>query len=159
VLCVLRYAHTDEHMATGRDLIARLRPFVKPQPGDPVTAPFVIFHGEVSEDSDGPVEWCWPVPDGKADELAAQFPDLSLRTDAAHEEAFVDLGQAGPGQTQLVPVVEGLIAWISARERQPSGGLRQLLVANPASGGRGPDQQWAFTLRSAPASRAASPGA
>jgi hypothetical protein len=34
-------------------------------------------------------------------------------------------------------------------------GLRQILVASPASGGRGPDQQWAFTLRLAQAQQAA----
>jgi DNA-binding transcriptional MerR regulator len=151
VLCVLRHANTEEHVATGRDLIARLRPFAKPQPGDPVTAPFAIFHGEVSEDSDGPVEWCWPVPDEKADELAAQFPDLALRTEAAHQEAFVHLGQLSPDRPQLAPIVEGLINWIIAQQRQPSGGLRQVLIANPASGGRGPDQEWAFAVRPAPA--------
>lgn len=154
VLCVLRHAHTAEHMATVRDLMARLGPVAKPQPGDPVTAPFVIYHGELSEDSDGPVECCWPVPAEKAGELAAQFPDLSLRTEPAHEEAFVDVGQAALGETNLEPVLAGLVAWISARERQPSGGLRQILMFNPPSGGRGTDLQWGFTLRPAQAQAA-----
>jgi hypothetical protein len=55
-------------------------------------AAFCIYHGEVSEDSDGPIEWCRPVPEGEADELAAGFPEFSLRTEPAHEEAFVHVG-------------------------------------------------------------------
>jgi hypothetical protein len=31
-----------------------------------------------------PVEWCWPVPDDQANEIAARFPDLTLRTEPAH---------------------------------------------------------------------------
>ncbi|HEX3922609.1 MAG TPA: MerR family transcriptional regulator [Streptosporangiaceae bacterium] len=151
VLCALRHAHTAEHMAATKDLMARLGPVAKPQPGDPVTAPFVVYHGEVSEDSDGPVEYCWPVPAEKADELAAQFADLTLRTEPAHEEAFVDVGQVALGQTNLEPVIEGLVAWISARERQASGGLRQILMFNPPSGGQGTALQWGFALRPAQA--------
>jgi DNA-binding transcriptional MerR regulator len=155
VLCLLRHAHTAEHMATGKGLMARLGPVAKPQPGDPITAPFVIYHGEVSEDSDGPVEWCWPVPAEKAGELAAQFPDLTLRTEPAHEEAFVDLGQATLGVAHLEPILQGLVAWISARERTPSGGLRQTLIFSPASGRQGTDLQWGFALQPAPARQAA----
>jgi DNA-binding transcriptional MerR regulator len=151
LLCLLRHAHVDEHVAMGKDLIARLRPVAPPRPADPVTAPFVVFHGEVSEDSDGPAEWCWPVPDEQAAELAARFPDLTLRTEPAHQEAYIHLGpgQAQLSLAQLTPVVEGLGAWIHQQHRQPSGGLRQILIANPNSGGRGPDGEWAFALRPA----------
>ncbi|HEY1914722.1 MAG TPA: MerR family transcriptional regulator [Streptosporangiaceae bacterium] len=147
MLCVLRHAHTQEHMALGRDMIKRLRPVAKPQPHDPVTAPFAIFHGEVSEDSDGPVEWCWPVPPDQAASLAARFPDLELRTEAAHQEAFVHVGQGRLDRAQLEPVVESLFAWTAAQHRQVVGGLRQLLVSNPESGGNGPDGEWAIALR------------
>jgi hypothetical protein len=60
-----------------------------------LNAPFTIYYGEVSGDSDGPVEFCWPVPDDRAAEIAAGFPDLTLRTEPAHQEAFV--GQGRPG--------------------------------------------------------------
>jgi sigma-70-like protein len=53
----------------------------------------------VSADSDGPVEWCKPVPAAEAEGLAAQFPELTLRVQPAHREAYVDLGPAG----QLTP--------------------------------------------------------
>jgi hypothetical protein len=147
LLCLLRHGHTDEHMAMGKDLIARLRPVAAPRPGDPVSAPCAVYHGEVSEDSDGPVEWCWPVPDEEATQIAARFPDLTLRTELAHQEAFVHLGQAHLGPARLVPVLEGLGAWVAGQHRQPSGGLRQILISNPAAADSGPDGEWAVPLR------------
>jgi hypothetical protein len=36
---------------------------------------------------------CWPVPQDLASQLAASFPGLTLRTEPAHQEAYVHLGQ------------------------------------------------------------------
>ena len=147
LLCVLRHAHTDELFALGRDLIARLRPVAAPRAFDPVTAPFVIFHGEVSEDSDGPIEWCWPVPTDQADEIAGQFPGLALRNEPAHQEAFIHVGQAWPSDiARITPVIESLFAWANREHRQPAAGVRQLLISNPDSGGKGPDGEYAVAL-------------
>jgi len=147
LLCLLRRAHGDEVMAMGKNLIARLHPVALPRPGDPVSAPFVIYHGEVSQDSDGPVELCWPVPGEQAAQLAAGFPDLTLRTEPAHQEAFAHPGQAGPGPAQLALVFEGLGAWAAAQQRQPAGGLRQIMLFSPGQGRT--DIEWALALRPA----------
>jgi hypothetical protein len=81
-------------------------------------AMFTIYWGEVSADSDGPVEMCKPVPESDAKALASQYPELSLRTEPAHREAYVaipnDALPAGPGgnpgvQWQLAS--EALEAW------------------------------------------------
>jgi hypothetical protein len=118
-----------------------------PEP-KPSTRP-AIFYGEVSGDSDGPVEWCWPVPDDRAGEIAARFPDLTLRVEPAHEEAFVS--QDTPGRwvsgTQVEIAVESLLSWATAQQRQPSGGVRSVLVFNAANQGGGPDSQFAVALR------------
>jgi hypothetical protein len=53
----------------------------------------LIYHGEVNQDSDGPVEFCWPMPQDLAGQLAASFPGLTLRTEPAHQEAYIHLGQ------------------------------------------------------------------
>jgi DNA-binding transcriptional MerR regulator len=151
LLCLLRHAHPDEVKATWKDLMVRLRPVAAPRPGDPVSAPFAIYHGEVSQDSDGPVEWCWPVPG----EQAAPFPDLAVRVEPAHQEAFVHLEQAHFRSTHLAPVLESLGAWALAQHRQPPGGLRQILIGglrqillfNPGPGGQGPDGEYAIALR------------
>ena len=52
-------------------------------------ATFSIFWGEVSADSDGPVEWCKPVPESGAKALVSHYPELTLRAEPAHREAYV----------------------------------------------------------------------
>jgi len=47
-------------------------------------ATFCVYWGQVSADSDGPVEWCKPVPVAEGKALAAQYPELNLRTEPAH---------------------------------------------------------------------------
>ncbi|WP_036325013.1 MerR family transcriptional regulator [Microbispora sp. ATCC PTA-5024] len=149
LLSMVRRVHEDDLVPTGRELfIHRLRRGGVPRAEGITGAPFIIYHGEVSGDSDGPVEWCWPVPEGEAAEIAARFPDLTLRTEPAHQEAYVV--QETPGQwagTQAVNAIEALVAWARQRRREPSGGLRLVLVPNPASEGRGPDNQFALPLR------------
>ena len=87
---------------------------------------FSIYWGEVSADSDGPVEWCKPVPESDAAELASHYPELSLRTEPAHREAYVALPNdtipSGPGgnpgvQWQLAS--EALHAWAEEHGLDP----------------------------------------
>jgi len=113
-----------------------------------VGAAFVIYHGEVSEDSDGPIEWCRPVPDGQAEEVAARFPQLTLRTEPAHQEAYVHLGdtQANPPQWQLVS--ETLYAWAAEQHRQPQSAARVTFLATlPTTADSVPDCDFAIPLR------------
>lgn len=149
LLSVIRRVHEDEVIPMGRELfIHRLARGGVPRLEGIAGAPFTTFHGEVSGDSDGPVEWCWPVPDDQAAEIAAGFPDLALRTEPAHKEAFVRFGApgAGGGGTQAVIAVEALFAWASEQGHEPSGGVRSLLVFNPAPGAR-TDTEFAVALR------------
>jgi hypothetical protein len=67
---------------------------------------YCIWWGEVSDDSDGPLEWCRPVPTDQAQQLAIQVPELVLRDEPAHREAFIHLGRHGqiePAQWPLPP--------------------------------------------------------
>jgi DNA-binding transcriptional MerR regulator len=146
LLSALRHAHPDEVVALGKEFMARRKAGSLPLMEGVAGAPFVIYHGQVTEDSDGPIEWCWPVPDGQAAELAARFPDLTLRTEAAHQEAFVHVGQARLSEAQLTPVLGALYAWATEQHRQPTGGIRAVLIRNPAST-EGPDGEYAIPLR------------
>ena len=95
-------------------------------------AAYCIYWGEVSEDSDGPIEWCRPVPDDQAQVLAAQFPELSVRTETAHRQAFADLGpgaQISPAQWQTAS--QSLHAWTDEHSARPSElGVRVTFLAS-----------------------------
>jgi DNA-binding transcriptional MerR regulator len=150
MLSLIRRLHQDELIPKSRELFIfplRDAPRIEGVDG----APFMIFHGEVSGDSDGPIEWCRPVPEDRAEETAAQFPLYTLRTEPAHEEAFVR--QEAPGAwasgSQAELAMQSLRAWAIEHGREPIGGgaVRMLLVRNPANGDRGPDSQFAVALR------------
>jgi hypothetical protein len=149
LLSLMRRAHQDELMQMGREFFIHrmMRGGVARVEGI-AGAPFTIYYGEVSGDSDGPVEFCWPVPGDQAAEIAARFPDLTLRTEPAHQEAFV--GQGKPGiwgnEAEAEVAIESLVAWASEQQRQPSGGVRMVLVFNPANQGAGPDCEFAVAL-------------
>jgi hypothetical protein len=53
---------------------------------------FVVFHNEVSHDSDGPVEVCVPIPALESRPAAAT--DRDRRTERAHREAYVTVTKA-----------------------------------------------------------------
>jgi DNA-binding transcriptional MerR regulator len=95
LLCLKR--HVDGYREVwdlGKEFVALLKERPLPVLDGRAGAAFLIYHGEVNEDSDGPVEWCRPVPGDQAGELSAGFPELTLRTEPTHEEAFVPLGTA-----------------------------------------------------------------
>lgn len=105
----------------------------------------------MNADSDGPVEWCKPVPAAEAEGLAAQSPELTLRVEPAHREAYVDLG---PGDqidaTQWQLVEEALRSWADAQgidDKQlslaPFGVRITYLVGQPPSEKSAPDCDFA----------------
>lgn len=150
LLSLMRRAHQDEVMQMGREFfIHRMARGGVAQVEGIAGAPFTIYHGEVSGDSDGPVEFCWPVPSDQAGEIAARFPDLTLRTEPAHQEAFVGQGKPGvwDNEAEAEVAIESLVSWASEQQRQPYDGVRMLLVFNPAHQGAGPDCEFALALR------------
>ena len=65
-----------------------------------------------------PVEWCWPVPAEQAWVLAGQYPELTLRTEPAHREAYVPIPVGtSPAEWQLVS--EALRAWAAKHGLTP----------------------------------------
>ena len=139
---------TVDEMSIGefarRSRLWRRRP--QPRMEGRAGAAFCIWWSQVSEDSDGPLEWCRPVPDDRARELAGEYPELMLRTEPAHHEAFVKLGygaEVSPAQWQLVS--ESLHAWGEEHAARPSDlGVRlTYLVTTPPDETRGPDCDFA----------------
>ena len=132
LLCRLRHvADEQETFALGKEFLA----IFKERPQLLVAgAPFLIliYHGEVSPDSDGPVECCRPVSAEQAEQLAALYPELTLRVEPAHEEAFVHLGHAQLSGAQWQLVSASLRSWSAAERRMPSDlGVRLTYLAKP----------------------------
>lgn len=138
VLTLTRHVTNEELTGFGRDFVAGFREAgVSALPGVE-GAPFTIYYGEVSEDSDGPIEWCWPVLDAQAETLAERFPALTLRADHAHVEAYVHYGRASQLHVSRIALaVESMLSWARDRDKQVIGGLRLLYRAGNA--GEGPD--------------------
>jgi DNA-binding transcriptional MerR regulator len=118
VLCLKRNVDEKGAWALGKEFIAIMRERPLPKMEGREGAAFSIFWGEVSADSDGPVEWCKPVPEANAKALASHYPELSLRTEPAHREAYVAIPNdplpTGPGGSPSVHYQlagEALRAW------------------------------------------------
>lgn len=120
LLCLKRNVDASGLWAFGKEFIAIIRDQRLPRIGGREGALFCVYWGQVSADSDGPVEWCKPVPVAEAEGLAEQFPELTLRAEPAHCEAYVDLGTGGqirPAQIQLA--AEALQSWRDAQGIDP----------------------------------------
>jgi DNA-binding transcriptional MerR regulator len=133
----------------GKEFISILSDREVPRIGGPEGAAYAIYWGEVNDDSDGPIEWCRPIPAGRAPELAARVPELTLRTEPAHREAFVRLGpviQIEPAHWQVIS--ESLQSWVEEHAvRVGDLGVRLVYVAGPDTPkDRGPDGEFALPL-------------
>ena len=120
LLCLKRNVDDQGQWAFGKEFIAILRERPLPKIEGREGAAFCIQWGWVNADSDGPVEWCKPVPQSEARALAEHYPELTLRTEPAHREAFVAL-PAGYGAVQWNLACESLDAWAQEQEHEHEG--------------------------------------
>jgi DNA-binding transcriptional MerR regulator len=119
LLCLLRHASSEQEVwDLGKEVMGMLKAQRPPRVDGVAGATFLIYYGEVNEDSDGPVEFCLPVPQDLAGQVAASLPALTLRTEPAHQEACIHLGQ-DPQAAQLQLLGESFTAWASEHQRQP----------------------------------------
>jgi hypothetical protein len=128
----------DQPWAFGEEFIAPPRHYQLPQMQGRAGASLCFYRGAVSEDGDGPLEWCRPVPAGEAEALSACCPELTLRAEPAHQEGFVKLGangQIGGADWQLVS--RSLHAWIEQQHdvRLTDLGSRITYLASEATQG------------------------
>jgi DNA-binding transcriptional MerR regulator len=120
LLCLKRHVDEAGAWSLGKEFMGIMRDQRLPRLPGREGAVFAIYWSEVSADSDGPVEWCKPVPEAEANGLAAQFPQLTLRVEPAHREAYVDLGPAGQADgAQWRLADEALRAWAQDQMLDP----------------------------------------
>ncbi len=89
--------------------------------------PFVIYHGEVNEDSDGPVELCVPVDPARA--AAAEFP-VASRIEPAHVEAYTRITKAQAAYPQILSAYDAVYAWANTEGRTASTAPREVYFAD-----------------------------
>jgi DNA-binding transcriptional MerR regulator len=75
---------------------------------------FVIYYGEVSEDSDGPVEVCLPVGAPLEPGSAA-----AMRLEAEHREAYVRITKAQVEYPQILSAYDAVSQWLAANNLTP----------------------------------------
>jgi DNA-binding transcriptional MerR regulator len=86
----------------------------------------VIYHGEVNEDSDGPVEVCVPV----AVPAGADTSRAALREEPAHREAFTRLRKAQVEFPQILSAYDAVTLWLSAGGREGNDSPREVYFAD-----------------------------
>jgi DNA-binding transcriptional MerR regulator len=121
---ISRHVHVAGTDAFFADAFARLR---SSGPGLPGIAgcPFVVFYGEVSEDSDGPIELCRPV-----DARSQPCDGVEFRVEAAHDEAYIRLAARDLAWPAMAPAADALEQWLREHGRPPAGPLRQVMFAD-----------------------------
>ncbi|ADV67834.1 MerR family transcriptional regulator [Deinococcus maricopensis] len=93
---------------------------------------FVIYHGQVNEDSDGPVEVCVPF-----DGAIAPEGEQRLRLEGAHREAFTTITLAQCAFPEILNAYDAVHAWMMAQGLRPVGAPREVYFTSPA--GLAPD--------------------
>jgi DNA-binding transcriptional MerR regulator len=86
---------------------------------------FVVYHGEVNQDSDGPVEVCLPVP-----EQLQAGTDSALRREPAHREAYARIRKAQVEYPQILSAFDAVAQWIAARGLIGSAPPREIYFAD-----------------------------
>ncbi len=82
---------------------------------------FVIFHGMVTADSDGPVEVCVPVRHPPQDPA-----ELAWRAEPAHREAFIPVTRTHFEIPAIWSIYDRLAHWVAAPGRRRAGAPREV---------------------------------
>ncbi|MEU5495481.1 MerR family transcriptional regulator [Streptomyces griseofuscus] len=107
--------------------------------GGVVAAPFVVYHAEVSMESDGPAQACVPV----ADEAAARAwagrqgrgRETGVRVEPAARLAYVRITKAQVAHPQILAAFEAVEEWLGREGLEPAGPCREIYFADWAAAG------------------------
>jgi DNA-binding transcriptional MerR regulator len=119
--------------------------------GVPVSgAAFVVYHGEVTEDSDGPVEVC--VPFAGALEPAGT---LGVRLEPAHTEAYTRIPKRQLRFPDILRAYDAVADWLQQREQRLTLPPREVYFTDVAAAGDDdPAADIAFPYEASPDPRA-----
>lgn len=120
--------------------------------GGGTAAPFVLYHAEVSMESDGPAEYCVPV----ADEAAARAWaaergrawETAVRVEPAQRFAYARITKAQVAHPQIMAAFEAVEEWIAGQGLEQAGPCREIYFADwEAAGPEDPVCDVAFPVK------------
>ncbi|WP_405960983.1 MerR family transcriptional regulator [Streptomyces sp. NBC_00024] len=121
--------------------------------GGSTGAPFVVYHSEVSMESDGPAESCVPVADeGAARAWAAEHGrawETKVRVEPAGRFAYTRISKAQVAHPQILAAFEAVERWIAGHGLEVTGPCREIYFADwDAAGPEDPVCDVAFPVAS-----------
>ncbi|MGW0842575.1 MerR family transcriptional regulator [Streptomyces sp. NPDC002787] len=121
--------------------------------GGTTGAPFVVYHSEVSMESDGPAESCVPVADeGAARAWAAEHGrawETGVRVEPAGRLAYTRISKAQVAHPQILAAFEAVERWIAEHGLRATGPCREIYFADwDAAGPEDPVCDVAFPVAS-----------
>lgn len=105
--------------------------------GGVAAAPFVAYHAEVSQESDGPAEVCVPVRDAEAARAwaARHGKGVTVREEPSRRLAFTRITKAEVAQPMILNAFEAVERWVGERDLRVAGPCREVYFADwPAAG-------------------------
>ena len=95
---------------------------------------FIIYHGEVNEESDGPVEVCVPIQPDRAAAIQA-----ATRIEPAHREAYTRITKAMVEFPQILTAYDAVEHWIKENGKEIAGSPREVYFVDFMAAG--PDDE------------------
>lgn len=95
---------------------------------------FIIYHGEVNEESDGPVEVCVPITADQRSHTTA-----ASRTEPAHREAYTRIRKAQVAFPQILEAYDAVEHWIASNGKQITASPREIYFTDFMAAG--PDDE------------------
>jgi len=120
--------------------------------GGITAAPFVVYHSDVSMESDGPAESCVPVADEAAArawlEKQGRRWETKVRVEPAHKLAYTRITKAQVAHPQILAAFEAVEQWIPKQGLWLAGPCREVYFADwDAAGAQDPVCDVAFPVK------------
>ncbi|MFF9626201.1 MerR family transcriptional regulator [Streptomyces griseosporeus] len=151
VLCEKRHVLADELPTWIGASLGRLEAAAR-ECGGVAGAPFVVYHSDVSMDSDGPAESCVPVADEAAArawaERQGRARETTVRVEPARRLAYARITKSQVVFPQILAAFEAVEAWVGTRGLAYDGPCREVYFADwEAAGPEDPVCDVAFPVK------------
>ncbi|WP_020501349.1 MerR family transcriptional regulator [Sciscionella marina] len=103
-----------------------------PHPEGAAGRPFLRYHGEIGPESEAPVEFCGPVTEDGAEEVAHRFPEMNRTTEPAAREIYVRVPKSDMRGTLGF---ESLHQWLVDNGAEADWAPRQTFLCDPQTVG------------------------